>query len=136
MFLEVRAEMRIENRKFKRFVVKERGFVAFRPEFTKLGRIIDISRGGLGCEYFVYKDFRDGDEEPLSSEIDIFLSNNTFYASRIPCSVAYDIEIARNETTFAGITENRRCGVKFGKLREEQNRQLEVFIRNYAGEGQ
>lgn len=128
--------MRIEKRKFKRLVVKERAFVAFRPEFTKLGRIRDISRGGLRCEYFVYKDLKDVDEESLSSEIDIFLSGNTFYASRISCSVAYDIEIARNETTFAGMTENRRCGLKFGKLREEQNRQVEFFISNYAGEGQ
>ena len=124
--------MQIERRKFKRLVVKERAFVAFRPEFTKLGRIRDISRGGLRCEYFVYKDLKDVDEESLSSEIDIFLSGNTFYASRIPCSVAYDIEIARNETTFAGITQNRRCGLKFGEFTEEQEEQLEFFLKNHT----
>jgi hypothetical protein len=135
-FLEATADMQIERRKLKRFVVKEQTFVAFRPEFTKIGRIRDISRSGLGCEYLVYKDSgADVNEEPLSSEIDLIVTGNTFYASRIPCTVVYDIEMVKNEATFAGMTENRRCGLELGELTEEQKKQIEVLIRNYAVKG-
>ena len=125
--------MQVERRKSRRFMVKEQAFVAFRPEFTKIGRIRDLSRSGLGCEYLVYKNSgAEVNEEPLSSEIDLIVTDNTFYASRIPCTVVYDTEIVKNKASFADITENRHCGLEFGELSEEQNKQLEVFISNYS----
>ena len=119
----------IERRKYKRMAVETVAFAAFRPEFKKLVRIKNISRSGLACEYLVHKGMRQDSSE---SEIDIFLSNDKFYVPKLPCRVVYDTKIAKDENTFNHTMENRRCGLKFGKLSEIQRKQLEFFIENHV----
>ena len=88
-----------------------------------------MSRNGLGCEYAVYKDT---DEEPPESEIDIFLSDNRFYMSRVQCKVVYEIHMDNCQDKFAKTIDYRRCGLQFGKLTVEQREQLEFFLENHV----
>jgi c-di-GMP-binding flagellar brake protein YcgR len=118
-----------EHRKHKRLGVETLAFAAFRPEFKKLVRIRNISRSGLACEYLVHKGMNQGSSE---SEIDIFLSDDKFYVPKLPCRVVYDTKIAKHEKIFNHTMENRRCGLKFGKLSEIQRKQLEFFIENHV----
>ena len=43
--------MRSENRKYIRFIVKDRVYAALGSHFLRVGRIIDISIGGLAFEF-------------------------------------------------------------------------------------
>ena len=122
-------------------LAQDTAFAVLRPHFTKLGRIQDISGGGLAFEYIAYE----GQKED-SSGIDIFLSGDHFYLTRIPCKIAYDIKIAeryqtsigRIETSIGRIEtsidriEKRRCGLQFGELAEEQAAKLEFFLKNHT----
>jgi len=90
-----------------------------------LGRIRDISRGGLAFEYVCSEG---GREE--SSAIDIFLSGQGFYLPEIPCKVVYDFHMGADLPSISEFQE-RRCGVEFGKLTEEQERKLELFFSTY-----
>ena len=103
-----------ERRKFTRFLAQDTAFAVLRPHFTKLGKIKDISEGGLAFEYIAYK----GQKED-SSGTDIFLSSDRFYLGRIPCKIRYDIKIAERYQISIDRIERRRCGLQFGELTEE-----------------
>ncbi len=119
--------METERRKFTRFLAQDTAFAVLRPHFTKLGKIKDISEGGLAFEYIAYE----GQKED-SSGIDIFLSGNGFYLGRIPCKIRYDIKISERYQTSTDHMEMRRCGLQFGELTEEQAAQLEFFLKNHT----
>ena len=114
-----------ERRKFTRFLVQDTAFAVLRPQFTKLGKIKDISEGGLAFDYIAYEGQRQH-----SSGIDIFLSGDHFYLGKIPCKIRYDIKIAERQQTSIDRIERRRCGLQFGKLTEEQAAQLKFFLKN------
>jgi hypothetical protein len=122
-------EMEIERRQFPRFSVAENTFAALRPHFNKLGTIKDISRGGLAFEYIALE-ARGGDE----SAIDIFLTGNGFYLSRIPCKVVYDTQMVKEEGAFQHLIEMRRCGIQFGELEPPMAEQLSFFLDHYTKE--
>ena len=111
--------METERRKFTRFLAQDTAFAVLRPHFTKLGKIKDISEGGLAFDYIAYA----GQKED-SSGIDIFLSGNGFYLGRIPCKTKYDIKISERYQASTDHMEMRRCGLQFGELTEEQAAQL------------
>jgi hypothetical protein len=117
----------IERRKFTRFLAQDTAFAILRPHFTKLGKIKDISGGGLASQYISYEGQK-GD----SLGIDIFLSGDSFYLAKIPCKIRYDIKIAERYQTSTDRTEMRRCGLQFGELTEEQAAQLEFFLENHT----
>jgi hypothetical protein len=116
-----------ERRKFMRFLAQGTAFAVLRPHFTKLGKIKDISEGGLAFEYIAYERQKEN-----SSGIDIFLSDNGFYLGRIPCKIRYDIKIAERYQTSTDRIERRRCGLQFGELTEEQAAQLKFFLKNHT----
>ena len=116
-----------ERRKFMRFLAQDKAFAVLRPHFTKLGKIKDISGGGLAFEYIAYEGQKEG-----SLGIDIFLSNNRFYLARLPCKIRYDIKIAERHKISMDRIERRRCGLQFGELAEEQAAQLKFFLKNHT----
>ena len=115
--------MEAEKRKFERYVAEHLAFAVFRPTFTKLGKIKDISRGGLAFDYIT----SEGQMED-SLEIDIFISGARFHMIRVPVKTMYDTKVVNHEYTFAPFVERRRCGVQFGELTEEQAAQLGHFL--------
>ena len=114
----------MERRKFTRFRVQDDAFAALRGALTKVGKIYDISLNGLAFRYL---------SEKISDEtftrVDIFLTSNGFHLSDIPCSVIYDVKAS----TF-GLNEISpyRCGLKFGRLNEEQQNKLDLFLNNHT----
>jgi len=115
-----------ERRKFMRFLAQDTAFAVLRPHFTKLGKIKDISEGGLSFQYVAYE--RQKEE---SSGIDIFLTVNRFYLGRIPCKIRYEIKLDERYQIPIDRIERRRCGVQFGQFTEEQAAKLEFFLKNH-----
>lgn len=115
--------METEQRKFIRLMPQDSTFAVFRPDFTKLGKVKDISLGGLVFEYILNETQNTG-----YAEIDIFLSGDGFYMSRIPSKIIYDTNIGEEHRTV----KTRRCGVQFGDLTEEQAANLDFFLKNHT----
>lgn len=114
-----------ERRKYKRFRVQERAFVAFGSHVSELGRIIDIGRGGLSFRYIAY-----GGRSNGSPELEICLADKSFSLEKVPFKTVWDFEIA-DQFPSSRITMRRR-GVQFGKLPQDQIPQLGYFIRNHT----
>lgn len=112
-----------------RFLPQDETYVALRPDFTKLGRLINISKGGLAFRYIAHQ--RQGQ---APTHLDLFTGNNGFHLSRLQCKVIYDIRFPENEKS-SKLFEHRRCGLEFGEATEVQATQLELYLKNHvAGE--
>jgi len=115
----------MERRKFTRFRVRDDAFAALRGNFTKVGRIYDISLDGVAFRYLSEKTTKE-----TFAQVDIFLTDNGFHLIGVPCTIIYDVK----ESTSFENTEvfPYRCGMKFGSLNEAQQNSLEFFINNYT----
>jgi len=121
--------MNTERRRNARLNPKELTFVVLRPEFSKSGELLDISRGGL-CFQYLHKP-NPGRDVPASVKIDIFIINNGYYLPKVPCTLIYDVE-KKEATSFPISLEFRRCGLQFGELSHEQTRQVELYLSNHT----
>ncbi len=112
--------MRRERRKIERFQPDDQTFVVLRPDYTKLGKLIDISKRGLAFHYMA-------SQVPLNApvQLDIFKGDNSLYLSKVPAKVVYD---RQEETIFC--YEQRRCGIQFDDLSEEQRTWLNDYIQH------
>ncbi len=110
----------VERRRHKRFIVNNHTFTTIS---SKIGRIKDISMGGLSFRYM------DSKEWPSKQEAPATLFNDDFFLKDIPLLTISDFVIARRTPSI--ITERQRR-VKFGKLTPEQKSSLEYFIRNHT----
>ena len=116
---------RDERRGSKRFYVSIGAFAVLGPNAAKVGRVVDISMGGLA--------FRHVDkEEPLSglNELDVFMIDDDFHVNKIPFEAVSDYEI-KNEGTLS-FMKSRQSGLRFGKLTPGQQSLLEYFIENHT----
>ena len=129
MISVVKMQVEAERRKLSRRFPQDTAFAVLRPDFTKLGKIKDISRAGLAFRYIAY----DGQTRNTPC-IDIFLSGDRFYLSKIPSKIIYDNKIDEENQVFLSLFETRQCGLQFGKLRQDQATQLEFFLKNYTTE--
>jgi hypothetical protein len=123
-----------DRRKDKRFRLPEGSMVAFRPGYSKLGRIIDIGAGGLGLIYIhsqeLPKVYIHSQELPkVSSELDIFVAIRDFYLYHVPFETIWDFET--DATRFSSLRK-KRSGLKFGQLTQAQISGLEYFIENHT----
>jgi len=118
--------MGYDQRQHTRFLPTDNAFAALGSEYTIVGNIKDISKGGIAFSYIT-------DEnqylEP-SQKIEIFLFGNNFNLSEMPCTIVYDTTARVFKTDRQFI--NKRCGVQFGVLTENQSGQLGYFIENYT----
>ena len=120
--------MTIERRKYPRYLAKDNLFAALIGGFEKVGKINDISINGLGFSY-LNATTEVGTAEHFS-KVDIFLSENGFHLSNVPCMVVYEIPDPTLDEGF--LFKMSRCGLKFGELTRSQLEQLELFIENYT----
>ncbi len=116
----------VERRRFKRYLVQD-GVVAVPISSTiKIGKIMDISKGGISVRYV--------DDEVWQSntfELDILLADDDFYLPKVPIKATVsDFEVEK-DIPFSFITE-RQCGLEFGNLSEEQLSLLNDFIVNHT----
>lgn len=116
-----------EQRKSRRRSARIGTFAALRPHFARLGQVIDINRDGLAFQYIA-----DGEQTTGEFELDLFMTDNGFRLSALPCHVVYDVEMQSN--LLKSFMASRRCGVRFGRLTESQRSMLEHFLSLYAAD--
>ena len=91
--------MDAERRRKARLRPKSLTFVAVRPEFARLGKLLDISKGGLCFQYMSEEDQKvDG----TLLKVDVFISQNGYYLPRVPCREIYDTKIKKGMVSTTG----------------------------------
>ncbi len=114
----------MERRKFTRFQTRDDAFAALRGDFSKVGKIYDISLNGLAFRYLAEEMSKE-----VYTQVDVFLSKNGFHLSGVPCTVVYDEkELISNSNTVSPY----RCGLKFKPLKQDVHNKLEFFLNNYT----
>ena len=126
-----RGKIGSERRRQKRFVVKDPVFAVLRPEFKVVGKIQDISRGGISFEYVALESHArtaSKNKKDSGPELDIFMKESALYMSQIPCTIVYEIQVA----DYVGYSQDslvmKRCGVQFRDLSPKQSERVESFI--------
>ena len=119
-----------EKRKYVRFLAGPNTYAALGSSYTKIGKIRDISMGGLAFEYC------SGTEDPTrqDSTVTIFITVNNFYLENLPCLIVRDHpKGSSNETHFFNSNYIvKRCGLQFQTISEDQRQHLEYFLNNYT----
>ena len=121
--------MIIEQRKYARFLPPSQAFAALGSTYTRVGKVKNISLGGLAFEYII------GEETNSNfSRIDIFLVGDVFHLYNVPCKMVYDIQIhvPYVNNTFIKKLTTKRCGIKFDGLSEDAITQLEFFLEAHT----
>jgi c-di-GMP-binding flagellar brake protein YcgR len=114
----------MERRKFTRFRAQKNAYAALRGDDTKVGKIYDISLNGMAFRYLAEKACSE-----TFSQVDIFLSDNGFHLSGVPCAIVC------NEKECEYISAKiipYRCGLKFEKMNEKQQHKLDFFLNNHT----
>lgn len=128
-------ELVYQKRKHKRFLAKQNTFASFGSGFNKVGKINDISKGGLSFEYIFFDEDEDRKAKPVQ-RVDIFLTKDAFYLSNLPCKIVYDgdKQVCKDNWNFISTPTftTRRCGLQFDALTEDQMEQLTYFIENHT----
>lgn len=120
--------MNVERRVNARLRPMRMTYVALRPDFIKLGRLLDISLDGLSFQYIAYDD---QSEDTTFFNIDLFMNKYSYHLKTVPCKRIYDT--ANNDgMVFAKRLELRRCGLQFKKLTETQVLLLKYYLTNYT----
>jgi hypothetical protein len=116
----------VERRKHKRFLIPKNksAFVELRPPDNGMGRLIDISMGGLTFDYVATQR-----PSVKPTELNIFVANSGFRLSGIPIRSVWDLHTYEIPTTPL---HRRQCGVEFGHLTSYQKLQIESFIENHT----
>ena len=121
-------EPKKDRRRHARYKVKKDAFAVIRTSDNKLGRIRDVSKGGLSFEYIMKGDPAEG-----PTELDIFTTDNDFYLKLLPVQVVLDSTL-EPEHAFSSL-EMRRLGVRFGDMTPTQMSKLDFFLQNLTSEG-
>ena len=114
----------MEKRKFTRFQVQDDAFAALRGDYSKVGKIYDISLNGL-----VFRFMAEEIPKEVYTHVEFFLSNGGFHLSDVPCTVVYD---EKESISNSPAVSPYRCGLKFEKMNEEQQNKLEFFLNNHT----
>jgi hypothetical protein len=120
--------MASERRKYVRFHSVPNAYAALGSSFTKIGKIIDISMGGLAFEYYSSTE----DSNLYDSMVTIFITVNNFYLENIPCQVISDRpKCGSNKATVLNSNYKvKRCGIQFKNMSEEKRQRIEYFLNN------
>jgi hypothetical protein len=121
--------METDKGKGERFLVGEEVIVALWNRSSKVGRVKDISMGGLSFEH-IY----DEDLEGNPSKRDVSLWVDNYRMADIPCRVVYDIPISEppEYDYFSVHFKTRRCRIQFGELTENEETQLDFFLKAHT----
>lgn len=121
--------MRSEQRRHDRFITKENAFAALGLKYTRVGKIKDISLGGLAFEYITEEEFNTD-----LSEIDIFLVGTEFHLYKVPCKMIYniDVHLPQINNRLIKIFTTKRCGVQFKKLTKDLMALIKFFLRYHT----
>lgn len=116
----------VEKRRHIRYKIEKDAFAALKNGKTRIGKIADISFGGLALNYM-----EDVAIDQERGHIDIFTSGKNYYIPDIPIRVVYDFQSPEPRETFS-FSEMNRCGIAFERLTENQSLQLKAFLNDRA----
>ena len=122
--------MDAKRRKYVRFLAQPNTYAALGSSFTKIGKILDISMGGLAFEYFSSSE----DLNQYDSTVTIFITVNNFYLENIPCQMISDLPKCGSDTSSA-LNSNylvKRSCLQFMTISEDQKQRLEYFLNNHT----
>jgi hypothetical protein len=122
--------MKIEKRKYTRFKVKDKVYAALGANFSKVGRLKDISMNGLAFRYIE----ENRNSRKKSSVIAIFHSEDKFFLRNLACIIVTDHPIGDKDQTSKAELKYiaKKCAVRFENVTSGQKKKLEYLIRNYT----
>ena len=116
-----------ERRQHPRYHVRDGEFEVFSRDSKIMGKLNNISQGGLAFQYSPVEGRRAD-----SATIDILAKNSVpFFLPSVACRTMYDLSMLAEDRTFTGVA-TRLCGVKFVGLQKEQTQKLAHFIKKYG----
>lgn len=123
--------MKIEQRKYARFPLPSQAFAVLGSESGRVGKVKDISLGGLAFEYMVGESI-DAD----SFAVDIFMVGGVFHLYDLPCKLVYDLQIhvPHIHNTYMQKLTTNRCGIQFDRLSGDATMQLVLFLEAHSAE--
>jgi hypothetical protein len=119
--------MEVEQRKYVRFWPKQSLLAALGNKHSTVGKVVDISIGGLSFEYII------GEELNINaSRLDIFSVGSIFQLFNIPCKVIYniDVHVPHVKNRFIKALTTGRCGLKFDVLPKSDFCHLKIFVES------
>ncbi len=114
-----------ESRKFDRYYPKENAYIVFTPNFSKRGPIVNISKGGLACLYFIDKNIKDKQIDRCAS-----IRCGTFSMGEIPFQIISDSIVSDSE--HGGQRIIRKRSILFCELDITQEKQIDYFLKNHT----
>lgn len=119
----------MERRRHPRIAIEDHVFIAISNGHNRIGRVRDISLGGLAFEH-IYEETLNW----IETTKDVLLWVNERRLSKIPCTIVYDMPLPiRPEYGLLTIQlTTRRCGVRFEPLTDEQAEQLISFLKIFT----
>ncbi len=115
-------EKLFERRKHKRFPAPPNTYVQLNDQVSKLGRVLDISKGGLAFRYISV-----GKELKEVFQLDLISAQVNSGLNPLTVKVVSEIEM-ESETPARAVTLSR-ASVQFEELMDEQVDWLERFIQ-------
>lgn len=114
-----------ERRRHERFAVQSDAYAVVRSHSPRLGKIIDVSRGGMSFRYV------DGSESDSgTAAVDVFLLNQPVLMKSVPVRSCSDFPLDP-PSVDAEESLRRRC-VEFVALKPGQASALEDFIAHHT----
>jgi len=119
----------MDRRKYPRFIAEENLLVAVLNGSNIIGKVKDISLGGLSFEHLY-----DPNLNWVNSKRIIRLLVDDFKQFKITCRIVYDFPLpipAEYGPLIIQLTTSR-CGVEFEALTDDQLKLLKLFIKTYT----
>ena len=124
--------MVIEKRKYVRFLSQPETYAAIGPSFTKIGKLRNISMGGLAFD--CYSDTSDEEDALNCDSTVIIFTEDKLFSEKIPCRMIHNFpkSSSNQAALFSSSSAAKQYGLKFMTISENQNKRLEYFIKNYT----
>jgi c-di-GMP-binding flagellar brake protein YcgR len=118
--------MNQNKRSQKRYPVPDGFYLHLRLRSDMIGRILDISEGGVGFEYV---QLWDTDTIPVNKEplVINILNSGSQLLKNASCKVTYCNGIVTH-SLFSGMVPMFRCGLQFVELTQGQRMQLDAIL--------
>ncbi|MBI9076079.1 MAG: PilZ domain-containing protein [Desulfatibacillum sp.] len=114
-----------ERRRHRRYKAPETCYAALKAGNTTVGRIRDISMGGLSFEYL--EDEEKQGEQDGSELVDLFWVGGGYFIREIPCQTVRDSMTGHDALSFSGLGVRLRS-LQFEALTDQASGQVEAYI--------
>jgi hypothetical protein len=118
-----------ERRRHPRFQIRDWIFAACRADFLKLGKVMDISGGGIAIEYVSFSG-GNGNQVGDTAHLEVFECGSSWCLNHTACRIVYDMEVPLGDSILHNY-QIRRCALRFGELSRERASQLDSFIKDF-----